>query len=44
MQWPVKGDLVIPLEQAPDDLREGMGRSYELRKKNREVLEDSSGQ
>ena len=38
-EWPVEGDLVVPLEQAPEDLREGMGRSWRIRENNREALE-----
>ena len=35
----VEGDLVVPIEQAPDDLREGMGESWRIREENRKVLE-----
>jgi len=36
--WPVDGDLVVPLEQAPPDLIEGMGAEWRLKNKNREAL------
>jgi ribonuclease BN (tRNA processing enzyme) len=38
--WPVEGDLVIPLEKAPEDLKKGMGAEWRLRQKNRKVLEE----
>ena len=34
-QWPVEGDLVVPLEQAPEDLVEGTGQSWRIREANR---------
>jgi ribonuclease Z len=37
--WPVDGDLVVPLESLPDSLKESMGAEWRLRKKNRELLE-----
>jgi ribonuclease Z len=37
--WPVEGDLVVPLKDAPDDLIEGMGAEWRLKKKNRAALE-----
>jgi len=36
----VEGDLVVPLEDAPDDLIEGMGAEWRLKKKNQKVLEE----
>ncbi len=38
--WPVEGDLVIPIEVAPKDLTDGMGAEWRLRQKNRKVLEE----
>jgi ribonuclease BN (tRNA processing enzyme) len=38
--WPVESDLVVPLEQAPEDLREGMGAAWRAREANRKVLEE----
>jgi len=38
--WPVEGDLVVPLEMAPDDLIDGMGEEWRLKQKNRKVLEE----
>ncbi|MFP6655111.1 MAG: guanitoxin biosynthesis MBL fold metallo-hydrolase GntH, partial [Myxococcota bacterium] len=40
--WPVEGDLVIPLEKTPAKLREGMGRSYHLKQKNRRILKEEA--
>ena len=39
-EWPVEGDLVIPLDQAPEDLKEGMGEEWRLREKNRQILQE----
>ena len=39
-EWPVEGDLVVPLDQAPDDLKEGMGEAWKLREENRKILEE----
>lgn len=38
-KWPVAGDLVIPLEAAPEELKAGMGAEWRLKKKNRKILE-----
>ena len=37
-QWPIEDDLVVPLEQAPDDLKQGMGAAWRLKEKNRAAL------
>lgn len=37
--WPVEGDIVIPLEALPDNLKESMGDSWRLRNKNQKALE-----
>ncbi len=42
--WPVEGDLVVPLEKAPDDLTDGMGQEWRLRNKNRKILEEQGTQ
>jgi hypothetical protein len=42
--WPVEGDLVVPLEQAPEDLVDGMGQSWRNKVRNREVLEQQSNE
>jgi ribonuclease BN (tRNA processing enzyme) len=41
-EWPVEGDLVVPLEAAPDDLVDGMGESWRLREANRKALEEQN--
>jgi hypothetical protein len=43
-EWPVEGDLVVPLDQAPEDLKQGMGEAWKLREKNRKVLEEQKNQ
>jgi len=39
-EWPVKGDLVVPLEGAPASLTDGMSVSWKHKKKNRKILEE----
>ena len=43
-EWPVEGDLVVPLDQAPEDLIDGMGAEWRLKNKNRKILEGQSKQ
>jgi ribonuclease BN (tRNA processing enzyme) len=43
-EWPVEGDLVVPLDQAPDDLKEGMGEAWKVREQNRKVLDEQKKQ
>jgi hypothetical protein len=38
--WPVEGDLVVPLDKAPDELKDGMSQEWKLRNKNRAILEE----
>ena len=38
--WPVDGDLVVPLEQLPDSLKDSMGAAWRLKVKNQKVLEE----
>lgn len=35
--WPVKSDLVVPIDQLPESLRNSMGAEWRLRKKNAEA-------
>jgi hypothetical protein len=39
-EWPVEGDLVVPYEVLPDNLKQSMGAEWELRQKNRKALEE----
>ena len=39
-EWPVAGDLVIPLEALPDNLKESMGAAWRLKQRNRRMLEE----
>ena len=43
-QWPVEGDLVVPLDQAPDDLVEGMDEAWRKREENRRILRQRQNQ
>ena len=38
--WPVDGDLVVPIELLPENLRKSMGAEWRLRMKNQKVLEE----
>ncbi|MFC1236345.1 guanitoxin biosynthesis MBL fold metallo-hydrolase GntH [Vibrio sp. F74] len=38
-KWPVSGDLVVPYEALPDNLRKSMGASWELKNRNLKKLE-----
>jgi hypothetical protein len=38
-EWPVDGDLVVPVESLPENLRDSMGDRWRNKKKNLEVLE-----
>jgi hypothetical protein len=38
-EWPVEGDLVIPLEAAPENMKQSMGAEWRLREKNRKARE-----
>ena len=42
--WPVKGDLVVPLEQLPENLKDSMGAAWRLKQKNIEALKSESAQ
>ena len=37
--WPVEGDLVVPVEVLPEKLKESMGDRWEHKVKNNEMLE-----
>ncbi len=40
--WPVDGDLVVPMDAMPDALKDGMGTQWRLIEKNKKVLEEQS--
>jgi len=39
-EWPVEGDLVVPMEDLPDRLRDSMGAAWRLKQKNLKILEE----
>ncbi len=41
-EWPVEGDLVVPMEAMPDNLRESMGGAWRLKLKNQKILDEQS--
>jgi len=38
--WPVEGDLVVPVEDLPESLLQSMGEAWRLRVKNQKALEE----
>jgi ribonuclease Z len=38
-EWPVDGDLVVPLNQLPENLKNSMGAAWRLRVENQKVLD-----
>ena len=42
--WPVEGDLVVPVEQLPENLKQSMGQEWRLRERNREALRQGGGE
>jgi ribonuclease Z len=42
-EWPVGGDLVVPLDVLPDNLKDSMGDAWRLRKKIRRFSTNKAG-
>jgi len=40
--WPVEGDLVVPLEALPDNLRKSMSDRWEQKVRNQKILDDQN--
>ena len=43
-EWPVKDDLVVPLDQLPENLKKSMGAAWRLKQKNLEALKSDGKQ
>ncbi len=43
-EWPVEGDLVVPIEALPANLKESMGDAWRHRNENRKILENQGEQ
>jgi hypothetical protein len=41
-EWPVAGDLVVPMEALPDKLRDSMGGAWRQKLKNQKILEEQA--
>ena len=41
-EWPVKSDLVVPLDTLPENLKGSMGEAWRQKQKNLKVLEEKS--
>ena len=41
-EWPVKGDLVAPIDSLPANLRESMGGQWRLKNKNQKILDEQA--
>ena len=39
-EWPVDSDLVVPVENLPENLKKNMGAQWEYTNKNRKILEE----
>ncbi|RLA50211.1 MAG: MBL fold metallo-hydrolase [Gammaproteobacteria bacterium] len=39
-EWPVKSDLVVPLDTLPDNLKSSMGEAWRLKQKNLKTLKE----
>ena len=42
VDWPVEGDLVVPVEQLPENLRKSMGDRWRTKVKNNKILEEQA--
>lgn len=40
--WPVKGDLVAPVESLPANMRDSMGGQWRLKQKNQKILDEQA--
>jgi hypothetical protein len=43
-EWPVEGDLVVPLEVAPPDMTRGMGEAWRARQAYEEEMKKRDGE
>ena len=43
-EWPVEGDLVVPVEQLPENLLNSMGDRWRQKVRNNEVLEQQNNE
>ena len=41
-RWPVSGDLVVPIELLPENLRASMGAQWRLKQKNQKILDEQN--
>ena len=41
-EWPVDGDLVVPIESLPENLKESMGAAWRQKQKNQKILEEQN--
>ncbi len=41
-EWPVKGDLVVPMEALPENLKESMGAAWRQKQKNQKILDEQN--
>ena len=40
--WPVEGDLVVPLEDLPESLRESMGAAWRQKQKHQKIRDEQN--
>ena len=41
-EWPVKSDLVVPLDTLPNSLKESKGAAWRQKQKNQKILNEQS--
>lgn len=41
-KWPVEGDLVVPVDSLPENLKDSMGSAWRLKLKNQKILDEQS--
>jgi len=41
-EWPVGGDLVVPVEVLPENLKNSMGDRWRQKVRNNEILEEQA--
>lgn len=43
-KWPVEGDLVVPMEDLPDNLKQSMGDAWRHKQQNQQILREQGRQ
>jgi hypothetical protein len=43
-EWPVDGDIVIPIDAMPEKLKDSMGAAWRDKVKNQKIIEEQNEQ